>query len=280
MEETPSKPAPLLFRVAFGLFAASIGLAVAGTLLLRLVPASAPFFAPYMDVLVNAPTWAYMALLPVLSFTLYVDSLRIRKSLLFVVIGACIGATAELIGTQTGFPFGEYAYTARLGLKIAGHVPYFIPLSWYALSIICYDLSGRLDFGRTGRIVGTAILMILWDVSLDPAMNQGGGTFVFWSYPSGGAYFGMPWINWFGWFVTSAIIGVGYELTGGFRTRRSPAVYRWAPILYALNILFPVSICFLYGLPMAGAIGLIALIIPLLALRIRSIGSTTRRFTV
>lgn len=222
-----------------------------------------------MDALVNTPTWVYMALLPILSFALYYETLGLKRSVAFVLAGALAGAVAELVGTQTGFPFGEYAYTNRLGPKIMGHVPYFIPLSWYALSILCYDLARRMNMGVAGRIIGTAILMILWDVSLDPAMNQGGGTFVFWSYPSGGPYFGMPWVNWLGWFATSLLIGGAYELIGGLRSKPIAPVERWALILYAVNLLFPISICFLYGLPLAGAFGLAALLIPVTLLHFR-----------
>ncbi len=252
-----------IFRVAFLLFATSIGFAIAGTLLLRIVPSAGRFFAPYMAQLVNGPTLIYMALLPVLSVALFFDTLGWRKSIAFFLVGALIGAGAELLGTNTGIPFGAYAYTDRLGPKILGDVPWFIPFSWYALSILCYDLARRITSSRVVRVVAVALFMILWDVSLDPAMNQGGGTFVFWIYPGGGAFFGMPWVNWIGWFVTSVLIGTGYELLGGLDSTPDPFEKRWSPILYTLHILFPVSVCLLYGLPLAGLIGLGALAVPL-----------------
>jgi uncharacterized membrane protein len=60
----------------------------------------------------------------------------------FAFLGSCIGLArasgvfavafvlslgAELGGTATGFPFGAYGYTDRLGYKIAGLVPFNIP---------------------------------------------------------------------------------------------------------------------------------------------------------
>lgn len=257
-----------IFRVAFWVFAAAIGFAIAGTLLLKLIPSAARFFAPYIAQLVNVPTLTYMGLLPVLSFTLFFDTLGWKKSIAFVLVGGLIGLGAELIGTNTGFPFGAYGYTNRLGPKILGDVPWFIPFSWYALSILCYDLARRLAIGRVGRILAVAVFMILWDVSLDPAMNQGGGTFVFWAYPDGGAYFGMPLSNWAGWFVTSALIGVAYEALGGLAAAPDAFEKRWSPILYALHLIFPISVCLLYGLPLAGLLGLVALGIPLGLLRL------------
>jgi len=251
-----------IFRVMFWAFAVSIGFAIAGTMLLRLIPSTGRFFSPYMQQLVNAPTLTYMALLPVLSFALFFDRMGWQKSIAFVLVAGLIGAGSELLGTNTGIPFGAYSYTDRLGPKILGDVPWFIPLSWYALSILCYDLARRLDIGRVGRVLGVALFMILWDVSLDPAMNQGGGTFVFWAYPDGGVYFGMPWSNWIGWFVTSALIGLGYEALGGLGAAPDNFEKRWSPFLYTLHLLFPISMCLFYGLPLAALLGLVALGIP------------------
>ncbi len=97
-----------------------------------------------------------------------------------------------------------------------------------------------------------AVFMVLWDVALDPAMSR---AFPFWTYGTEGVYFGMPLSNWLGWLGTSLVIVWGYDrLLGGLRS--APA---WAPTLYALNVVFPVLICLLYGLPLAGVIGLAVL---------------------
>ena len=258
-----------LFHIVLGLFVVTIAFAILGTLSLYIKPVS-DFFLPYYESLVAAPTWTYMALLPILSLALYWDQLGVRRSLLFLLAASVIGAAAELMGTNFGIPFGAYEYTDRLGAKILGDVPYFIPTSWYALGILSYDLAGRMSSNRWARALGTALLMIVWDVSLDPAMNQGGGTFVFWSYPGGGPFFGMPWVNWFGWGVTSVVISLAFDALGGLRPEGTPLTRRWAPIVYALNVFFPISICFLYGLPLAGVIGAATLAATLALVRQRS----------
>ena len=265
-----------VFRIAFWVFAASIGFSVAGTLSLY-VPAVADFFAPYMSGLVKTPTWIYMAMLPVLSLALYWRELGPARSFAFFAAGCVIGASAELMGTQTGVPFGAYEYTHWLGAKIAGHVPWFIPPSWYALAVVCLDLARRFGFGRVGRIVGTAALMVVWDVALDPAMN-GAAFDAFWTYPipdgagvlTAGLYFGMPLVNWIGWFVTSLGIAGVFEALGGLQPRPTPFVERWGPPLYALNLLFPIAVCLLYGAVAPGLIGLAALGAVLLLLRTRA----------
>ena len=263
------------FAIAFGIFVGSILFSVAGTLLLSFFPAQAAvalgWIAANLGVslvdMVKGSTWAYMALMPLLTLLLYLPTLGTRRSLLFLAWGSAIGAAAELLGTQTGIPFGAYAYSDLLGAKIAGHVPWFIPPSWYAMSLLSYDLAGRLDLGRWGRVFTATLFMVMWDVALDPAMTAGAHSgWSFWSYPGGGVFFGMPLVNWLGWFVTSFVIMVGYDrLLGGLAY--AP---RWAPLLYAVNVLFPVFICFAYGAAVAGVLGLAALAVVLGLVRLRT----------
>ncbi len=267
----PSPPAFRTFRVVLALFAGSILFSVAGTVLLNFFPAQAGvalgWIATHLGLglndLIKGPTWVYMALLPVLTFLLYLPDLGLKRSVLFLLWGSVIGASAELLGTQTGVPFGAYSYGDFLGAKIAGHVPWFIPPSWYAVSLLSYDLARRLKVGPVVTIMWGAVFMVLWDVALDPAMNQ---AFPFWKYEASGVYFGMPLVNWFGWLVTSLVIVWGYDrLLGGLGS--APV---WAPVLYGLNVLFPVMICLLYGLPLAGVAGIAALVFTFAFVKLRS----------
>jgi carotene biosynthesis associated membrane protein len=257
-----------IFLVAFVGFIASILFSVAGTLLLTAAPAEAAralaWIARNLGLglvdMVKGSTWVYMALMPVLTFVLYLPVLGWGRSVLFFLWASVIGATAELMGTQTGFPFGPYAYTDLLGAQIAGHVPWFIPPSWYAMALVSYDLARRLHLPAWGTIGVTAVFMMLWDVALDPAMTAGAHSgWPFWVYEGGGVYFGMPLMNWVGWLLTSAVIAWGFErLLGGMDHAAD-----WAPALYTVNVLFPVFICFAYGAALAGVLGLLALAVPL-----------------
>jgi putative membrane protein len=101
--------------------------------------------------------------------------------------------------------------------------------------------------------------MVLWDVSLDPAMNQ---AFPFWDYAVDGFFYGMPFSNWVGWFGVTLVIILGYEWMRGDREIRND----WAPWVYALNCLFPLCISLLRDLYLAAAIGALATAIPFLLL--------------
>ncbi len=264
-----------VFLIAFGLFVGSVVFSLAGAALLNFAPG--PGWAAidaidratglgYED-LVKLPTWVNMAMLPVLAFTLYLGELGWARSVGFLVVGCVVGATAELVGTQTGVPFGPYSYGDFLGAKIAGHVPWLIPPSWYAVSIVSLDLGRRLALGRWGRIASVALFMVLWDVALDPAMNH---AFPFWKYDVGGVFFGMPLVNWAGWALTSVLIGAGYEfLLGGLNATPDDFVRTWAPRFYAVNTAFSIGVCFVYRAPLAGLAGLAGLLLALGILRLR-----------
>lgn len=267
-----------LFLIAFIGFIASILFSVAGTLLLTFAPRQAATALTWIAVnlgfglvdMVKGSTWTYMALMPLLTFLLYLPLLGMRRSVLFFVFASAIGATAELAGTLTtaylgfGFPFGSYVYTDLLGAKIAGHVPWLIPPSWYAMALVSYDLARRVSRSTGGVVLTTAAFMVLWDVALDPAMTAGAHSgYRFWTFEGGGIFFGMPLVNWVGWFAVSAGIAWGFERwLGGLDGEAD-----WAPALYAVNVLFPIFILFAYGAPLAGVLGLIALVIPLVLVR-------------
>ncbi|MEM6327624.1 MAG: bisanhydrobacterioruberin hydratase CruF [Bacteroidota bacterium] len=263
-----------VFLIVFWLFAGTIAFAILGTLSLYIEPVER-FFLPYYQTLVAAPTWTYMALMPIVTLALYWKALGPWKSVAFFLAASLIGAGSELLGTRTGIPFAPYEYTDRLGPKIAGDVPYFIPSSWYAMAVLCYDLGGRLRLGVAGRVLATAVLMVVWDVALDPAMNNSGGSFVFWIYPGGGPYFGMPWVNWYGWLVTSILIALAFEVLGGMKAAPDRLTARWAPWLFSLNIFFPIAICLLYGRPAAGIIAAVVLAITMGVIRWRKPGAIT-----
>jgi putative membrane protein len=177
-----------------------------------------------------------------------------------------VGAAGELVGT-TGvlsvggvpLPFGEYQYTNWLGPKIAGHVPYFIPPSWFAMSIVSLDLARRVTTRRWGYLLLGTTFMVLWDVSLDPAMNQ---AFPFWTYAVDGFFFGMPFSNWCGWFAVTLVIMIGYEWMRGDRAIKND----WAPWVYALNCAFPLAISLLRDLYLAAFIGALASALPFVIL--------------
>lgn len=127
-------------------------------------------------------------------------------SFMLPALGVSMGA--ELLGTSTGFPFGNYHYLTGLGYKVAGLVPFTIPLSWFYLGFSAYVLAymGLIGLGKLrvlGAIAFGSLLLTSWDFVLDPAMSQ--TTMPFWAWDQPGAFFGMPYQNFAGWFGTGAV---------------------------------------------------------------------------
>ena len=137
-------------------------------------------------------------------------TLGTKALLAFLVPAIAISLSSELLGTSIGFPFGDYSYLNGLGYKIAGLVPFTIPLSWFYLGISSYLLArgGLLakgvTWGRQFLALGIgALLLMSWDFVLDPAMSQTAMPFWYWHTP--GAFFGMPYQNFAGWFCTGMV---------------------------------------------------------------------------
>ena len=256
-----------IFSRSLQLFIFSILFSLAGYGLIVLRPsilAEIPIFQTYYEWLVKVPTWIYMATLPVMAFSLYLNHLGLNKSIFIFLWISFVGLMMELIGVHTGFPFGNYYYTNLLGAKVMNTVPYFIPLSWYAMALFSYDMTLQMRINNPlSRISYGALLMVLWDIALDPAMSKAFGPF--WSYPKGGFFFGMPAENIFGWFFSSFIIMWGLDNL----VKMKPSFKLWTPRIWFLNGLFPILISLWSGYFEAFWIGLMAIAIPLFALKAR-----------
>jgi uncharacterized membrane protein len=112
------------------------------------------------------------------------------------LVGTWLVAYAvEFVGVTTGYPFGHYAYTSAMSPFI-GPVPLFIPFLWSALGYFALRATGT-------SILAPSVLMVLLDVSFDPSFSM---TLWHWRSTPGPLYFGVPLLNFFGWFVASVLI--------------------------------------------------------------------------
>ncbi|TVQ08704.1 MAG: carotenoid biosynthesis protein [Leptolyngbya sp. DLM2.Bin27] len=145
----------------------------------------------------------------------------------FAIAAVGVSLTSELLGTSTGFPFGDYTYLNGLGYKVAGLVPFTIPLSWFYLGLASFLLarSGLAAGGGARRyswvrslaaLLLGSVLLTSWDFVLDPAMSQTALPFWYWHEP--GAFFGMPYQNFAGWLGTGVVfMGVALGLWKVFK---------------------------------------------------------------
>ncbi|MCB9637531.1 MAG: carotenoid biosynthesis protein [Myxococcales bacterium] len=142
---------------------------------------------------------------------------------------------SEFAGTTLGLPFGPYQYSELLGVKILGHVPVVIPVSWFFMAVPSYVLA-RWAFPQEerwgARVLLGALLLSMWDLSLDPAMSYLNR---YWIWNVKGVFYGMPLINLMGWYLTSlGLMLVFVWLRADAWLRELPV--KWMLAFYGLNV--------------------------------------------
>lgn len=166
----------------------------------------------------------------------------------FVALYA-VSLSSELLGTGYGIPFGPYSYTPILGAEWMGRVPVVIPLSWFTMAVAAYAVARRSITGmtagaRVGVIAVASLLLLCWDLSLDPAMSH---ATIYWVWGAHGPYYGMPWSNLAGWYVTGLVLASLLMLLGGDRWIMRLSI-KWVAAFFAINLLLPVGMNVAAGL--------------------------------
>lgn len=185
-------------------------------------------------------------ILPLLLFALVHGAklYRLRNSVLFILLFVVVGNCFENVGVATGFPFGHYYFTSAMGPKLF-HVPLFLGIAYFGMGYLSWIVaelilnSGRFSMKARIFVVPAlaALIMTCWDLSQEAIWST---VLHLWIWTKGGAYFGVPWSNFFGWYLTVYVIYVCFACIlaadskiVGFRWDRK---YSWAAItLYALS---------------------------------------------
>ncbi len=149
----------------------------------------------------------------------------------------------------TGLPYGIYHYSDALGAKL-GHVPYAIPFAWYSMLYPSYVMARLIGGGVNARIQAgwggllwqafiSGMVITAWDVLVDPMASAPGVHS--WVWEQGGAYYGVPNMNFVGWVLTGFTVILLYSL---FKLRfPARSLGSWTPFVLGLPLL-------VYGLTM------------------------------
>lgn len=169
---------------------------------------------------------------------------RTRRDVLALGAVALLGFAVEAVGVRTGFPFGAYAYTDVLRPQLSG-VPVVMGLAWMALVAFACDLARRLRLPAWPAAVFAALWTTATDLVIDPlAANH----FGYWTWAHEGSYYGIPFTNFAGWFVT-ALLACGV-MTGHARTNF------WACFVGTAILLFFAAHALAHSLPLVALLGL------------------------
>lgn len=187
----------------------------------------------------------------------------------FMVPAVLISVSSELLGTGTGFPFGDYHYLNGLGYKIAELVPFTIPLSWFYVGLSAY-LVARAGLGvaknptilrQVGAVLLGAVLFTSWDFALEPAMSQ--TSLPFWFWDKAGAFYGTPYQNYAGWFGTSTVfMTVAALLWRNNPVKLEPKQLNVPMIVYLSNYAFAAGLSLGAGFVVPVSLGFITGVIP------------------
>jgi uncharacterized membrane protein len=189
-----------------------------------------------------------------------------RKALLLLGLTFGVSLLFECVGVATGWVYGPYHYTEKLGPKFLGLVPLLIPVAWFMMTYPAYIIAQRL-IPAVKRVwvwrllvaaVG-AVIMTAWDLAMDPLMAAG----QHWVWEVQGAYFGVPLQNYWGWWLTVFVTFLLFLVLGRITPQRSTDFSRYdrlAILSYAITGLSSIIVDFRYGLGGPGLVGVFAML--------------------
>ncbi len=189
-----------------------------------------------------------------------------KQALLLLVLTFGVSLLFECVGVATGWVYGPYHYTDKLGAKFLGLVPLLIPVAWFMMTYPSYVIATLLTpiikstwLWRLVVAAVGAIIMTAWDLAMDPMMVAGGH----WIWEQAGAYFGIPLQNFWGWWLTIFITFMLFLVIAGIQPalRSSNTRFSRMPIWsYAITGLSSILADFEFGLAGPALAGVFAML--------------------
>lgn len=149
---------------------------------------------------------------------------RLKASLLAIF---ALGLAVEILGVNTGLPFGAYVYLEGLGPKVM-ETPWLIGLNWALLSLATGSFASQflVDGTRLQRALLASGLMLALDVLMEPVAHA----HRLWLFAGGVA----PWQNYASW----AVVAFAAQWLLGTAPLRNPLA---RPVLLAQACFFALS---------------------------------------
>jgi len=127
---------------------------------------------------------------------------------LYIIV---ISAVLSMIRVKTGFLAGHIRFNENIGYKLFGLVPWVFPFLWVSLLVNSRGVAKlilrpwrKANYYGFWMIGLTSLLVLLLALQLEPfstLVNH------YWQFDSRGpSWHGIPWANFLGWFLSSAII--------------------------------------------------------------------------
>lgn len=109
---------------------------------------------------------------------------------------ALLGYIIEVIGTNSGYPFGAYTYSSILGPRLFT-TPLMLGLLWWVLIRSWFDISRYISFNLWIRSLITGLGMVAMDFFIEPVAIE----LNFWRWEE----VEVPVENYVAWFILSVV---------------------------------------------------------------------------
>ncbi len=198
----------------------------------------------------NNARFVNVAILCLFTFFHGAERYGMRGIVVYFVIAVVVTNITENMSIMTGFPFGPYHHTDAMGPKI-WHVPIIVGpifavagyLSWVLAGILLGDVFvSRPNAIALARPIIAAFITTSWDLCVDAigaTVNRD------WVWANGGPWFGVPWLNFFGWMLTMWLIfqAFAWYLSRTTAPREIPAAsHYWTQVVlywFLIALQFP-----------------------------------------
>lgn len=178
-----------------------------------------------MNSIISAGTAVTSAVVLILfALPSYIGALRQRglgRGLLVILFLGLFCLIFESTAIKTGFPYGGFTYGDMLGYKILGLTPWTVFFAYPPIIMGAFWLASKITTSA-GRIFFTALFALATDVVLDPALTR----MSVWVWDNPGSFYGVPLLNFAGWFVSGIIAAwIMHAIWGTEETVRRSLAY-------------------------------------------------------
>lgn len=189
------------------------------------------FFGLVAILLLNPHFAAFSAINLLLTFAIigFAHKGEVRNFWPFFILTYLIGYGVELLGTQTGFPFGDYSYGQNLA-PLLFDVPWIIGVNWFVLAMAAaYATKAHIN-NEWLRVPVAALVMVVLDYYIEkvaPALD-------YWHWQNGE----VPFINYLGWFVVALIVQFLWTVFLRKSANEVARFYLWIVLTFFIILIF------------------------------------------
>lgn len=154
------------------------------------------------DINIPAISGLFIIAMALPSYYILCKEAGFGRGILLLIILSIIPLIVEAQAIVTGLPYGEFHYSDNLGFLLFDLVPFTVAFAYLPILLGAFTIASHLAGTHPRRlIIGSAFLLVLIDLAIDPAIVHAG----LWVWPGGGWYYGVPAINFLGWLLTGLI---------------------------------------------------------------------------